>query len=422
MLTKEENDLLTQVGPGTPMGELQRRYWEPAALSEELPPGGAPLPIRLLGEDLVLFRDEQGRPGCLNLHCAHRGADLSYGRIEDGGLRCIYHGWLYDIHGACLEQPGEPADSTFHERIRLRAYPCVERAGIVFAYLGPGEPPLLPNYEFLTAADGFWSSTKTYEECNYLQGNEGNFDPAHLSFLHRLAADGQTEDGVRQFLNTRFTCPTIEPEITDYGVRIYAVRSTGPERNYVRVTNFILPNLSGVAGDHEGYGVNWHVPIDDTHHWRFGIRFNRYTPLNRNMRLGADKTSDYRLTRNRANRYLQDREEMKTQSFSGLGRNFILHDTAVTEGEGDIQDRTTENLGYTDRGIFVTRKVLLGAIRDVQAGRDPPHLVRDPADNHFEHIVVRNDVVLPSSADWHRWWEQDIEIQETRQLAGRVAE
>ncbi|HZT06222.1 MAG TPA: Rieske 2Fe-2S domain-containing protein, partial [Chloroflexota bacterium] len=143
MLTKEENDLLTQTGPGTPCGELMRRYWQPAALSEELPPGGAPVPVRLLGEDLVLFRDDAGHPGLLSLHCPHRGADLSYGRLEDGGIRCIYHGWLFDVSGRCLEQPGEPAGSTFHERIRHTAYPCVEKNGIIFAYLGPGEPPLL---------------------------------------------------------------------------------------------------------------------------------------------------------------------------------------------------------------------------------------------------------------------------------------
>src|SRR2546427_803366 len=163
MITEQENNLLTQVGPGTPCGELMRRYWQPVALSEELPPGGAPLPVRLLGEDLVLFRDDQGRPGLLGIHCSHRGADLSYGRLEDGGLRCIYHGWLYDIEGRCLEQPGEPANQTglavergkasddprsaagpapFHEKIRHTAYPCIERAGVIWAYLGPGEPPL----------------------------------------------------------------------------------------------------------------------------------------------------------------------------------------------------------------------------------------------------------------------------------------
>src|SRR5204863_7649272 len=151
MISPEENSMLTRTGPGTPGGEMMRHYWHPAALSEELPPAGAPLPIRLLGENLVLFRDDQGRPGLIGLHCSHRGADLSYGRLEDGGLRCIYHGWLYNREGRCLEQPGEPAGSIFHEKIRHTAYPCIERNGAIFAYLGPGEAPEFPNYEFLTA-------------------------------------------------------------------------------------------------------------------------------------------------------------------------------------------------------------------------------------------------------------------------------
>src|SRR5712692_2862660 len=174
MLTREESDTLTRVGPGTPMGELIRRYWQPAALSEELPPDGPPVPVRLLGEDLVLFRDQQGRPGLLGIHCSHRGADLSYGRLGDGGLRCIYHGWLYDIHGNCLEQPGEPAGSTFHQRIRHTAYPCHEAGGLILTYMGPGTAPLVPNYQFLHAPDELRSTTKYFQDCNFLQGNEGN--------------------------------------------------------------------------------------------------------------------------------------------------------------------------------------------------------------------------------------------------------
>lgn len=179
MLTWEQNELLTRVGPGTPGGEFIRRYWQPVALSKDIPPQGAPHPLRILGEDLVLFRDQQGRPGLLGIHCSHRGADLSYGRLEDGGLRCIYHGWLYDVQGNCLEQPGEPAESTFHLRIEHPAYACQERAGVVWAYMGPGEPPLLPDYElFLVPEEHRWVH-KYYHECNYLQGLEGNEDSSH---------------------------------------------------------------------------------------------------------------------------------------------------------------------------------------------------------------------------------------------------
>src|SRR5438046_1635247 len=151
MLTKEQSDLLTLTGPGSAGGDLLRRYWQPVAVAGELPTGGPPVPVTVLGEELVLFRDEQGQPGLLGLHCSHRGADLSYGRLEDGGLRCIYHGWLYDRAGRCLQQPGEPAGSSFHEKIKHRAYPCQEAGDAIFAYMGPGQPPLQPNYEAFTS-------------------------------------------------------------------------------------------------------------------------------------------------------------------------------------------------------------------------------------------------------------------------------
>jgi len=401
MLTREENELLTRVGPGTPGGEMLRRYWQPVALQQELPEGGAPVPVRLLGEDLVLFRDDEGQPGLLGIHCAHRGADLSYGRLEDGGIRCIYHGWLYDRSGRCREQPGEPAGSTFHERIRQTAYPCVEIGGLIMTYLGPGEPPLIPSYEFFQAADAFRTTSKVFQDCNYLQGNEGNFDPSHLSFLHRLTVEGDEN----QKLNATITAPQIEPETTNYGVRIYAVRPLPPDRNYVRVTNFIMPNLSGIAGDAEGYGVNWHVAIDDEHHWRYGIRFNRDTPLDKG-RWGDSDVASYRLRQNRANRYEQDREAMKSWSFAGLGRNFVLHDTAATESEGQIYDRTQEHLGYGDRAIIAMRQVMLGAINDVQEGRDPVNVIRDGAANDMSEIFVRNDLILPAAAEWHEFWRK----------------
>src|SRR5437867_2157237 len=234
MLSKEENELLTLTGPGTPCGELMRRYWQPAALSEELPVGGTPVPLRLFSEDLVLFRDEAGRPGLLGLHCAHRGADLSYGRLEDGGLRCIYHGWLYDVHGRCLEQPGEPVGSNFHERIHHVAYPCQEVGGIIYTYMGPGEPPLLPPYEFIRVPKEYRANAKVFQDDNYLQGNDGNFDPGHLSFLHQLRSEDPESP---QSLNAECRSPIIEAEETDYGARIYCVRAVHGNRSYVRITN-----------------------------------------------------------------------------------------------------------------------------------------------------------------------------------------
>jgi phthalate 4,5-dioxygenase len=423
MLTQEDNDLLTRIGPGTPGGDFMRRYWQPVAMAEELPAGGAPLPVRLLGEDLVLFRDEQGRPGLLGLHCAHRGADLSYGRLEDGGLRCLYHGWLYNVEGRCLDQPGEPAGSTFKDRIRQKAYPCQEAGGLILAYLGPGEPPLLPGYAFLSAPDEHRLVVKYYQECSYLQANEGNWDPAHLSFLHRQLTARTTDDrvvpgstDVVYSLLRQDTAPVIEPEETDFGVRILAVRKLGPDRLYVRITNFLLPDatavVAGPAGTQEGHVVQWHVPIDDTHHWRYDITYRRTGPLDKQRLLheyhqDVHVEAGHRPLRTQANRYLQNREEMRCTTYSGLGPRFPLQDSYATETQGPIQDRTSEHLGATDQAIILARRVMLRAIREVQAGNDPPHVVRDPDANQFPHCTVMSEVV-PSTTDWRNYWKTRV--------------
>lgn len=402
MVSREQNELLTRVGPGSPCGEMIRRYWQPAALSDELPPGGAPLPLRLLGEDLVLLRDETGQPGLLGLHCAHRGADLSYGRLEDGGLRCIYHGWLYDRAGRCLEQPGEPAGSTFHERIRQKAYPCAEVGGLILAYLGPGSPPLVPAYEFLHARPEMSFATKLFQDCNFLQGNEGNLDPQHTPFLHRLYG---LDDDSHTYFSSSGTFPSLEVEDTAFGFRMCRTRSIDPDTDYIILTYFVLPNFAAFSGVPNGYSVNWHVPIDDTHHWKYSIQFGREIPVNPTIIEGrrTGVTADYRPKRNKANRYLQSREELKTFGFAGLGSSFYDHDTCATEGEGPILDRTQEHLGFTDRGVIAMRSHMLGAIKDVQKGLDPPGVVRDPASNRFPELVVASGKVHTGDI-WRQHW------------------
>jgi phthalate 4,5-dioxygenase len=414
MISREENNLLTRTGHGTPCGDLMRRYWQPVALTEELPDGGAPLAVKLFGEELVLIRDDQGRPGLLGLHCLHRGADLSFGRVEDGGLRCVYHGWLYDIHGKVLEQPGEPGGGTSGSETRHLAYPCRETGGVIFAYLGPGEPPLLPNYEFLAAPEEYRTVTKIFYHCNYLQGNEGNIDPVHLSFLHRKLTETEQDPrrivpgiGVSDnYLLGKDIAPTIEVEVTDFGLRIYTIRKTDPDNCYLRITNFILPNLAAFGGSSvgEGYSVHWHVPIDDTSHWKYVFMFSRKNPLDDALRSKsrAELTADYKLTRNPANRYLQDRESMKTQTFTGMGFNFQAHDAFATESQGPIQERTAEHLVSSDKAIVAARKLLLSAVKDVRAGRDPRHLIRDSESNSFPDLVVISEVV-PASTDWKRY-------------------
>jgi phenylpropionate dioxygenase-like ring-hydroxylating dioxygenase large terminal subunit len=414
LLTQEENLRLTQTGPSTPGGALMRRYWQPAALSEEVPVGGAPLPVRLLGENLVLFRDEQGRPGLLGLHCPHRGADLSYGRLEDGGLRCLYHGWLFDVTGQCLEQPGEPAGSTFCQRVRHTAYPCLEVAGVIFAYLGPGEPPLLPAYELFTVPESYrFAPTKSFHDCNYLQANEGNIDPVHLAFLHRLrpgargARPAPGSDKSADLLLLGDVRPTVEIEETDYGLRIYAVRQTDADAVYVRITNFVMPNLCAIAGStgQDGYQIDWHVPIDDTCHWKYTMGFRHSAPVERDARLRGDAiAAGYRRVRHAGNRYGQDRTQMGAESFAGMGTNFLDHDAFAVESQGPIQDRTHERLGTTDRAVSLARQMLLRAIRDVEVGADPPHVVRDERANNFAHLVVRAEVV-PSAVAWRTYWQ-----------------
>ena len=412
MLSEEKNRLLTQTGPGTPGGELMRRYWHPAALSEELPPGGAPLPVRLLSEDLVLFRDEREQLGLLGIHCSHRAADLSYGRIEDGGLRCLYHGWLYDVAGNCLEQPGEPAGSDFKSKIHHPAYPCVERSGVIFAYLGPGEPPLFPQYEFLTVADEHVFAGKLFSECNYLQGNEGNLDLIHLSFLHYNSyRDAGGLDGPIEHLSGQGAAPhleTVEVDPAAYGLKVCKIRQMD-EQKHLYLGTYVIPSAFAFSGNsRDGYSLNWHVPIDDTHHWKYTFIFDRQVALDKDMirrgRVAVD--ADYKSLRTAANRYLQDRESMRTDSYTGIGLIFQVQDLCATEGEGAIQDRTQERLTSADVPLIVMRDIMLEGIRSVQEGQDPPHVMRDPEQNRFPQVFA-STALVPKDTDWRAYYRPD---------------
>jgi hypothetical protein len=430
MLTKEENDLVTQVGPGTPGGQLLRSYWQPAALSEELPPGGPPIPLRLFGEDLVMFRDQQGRIGLLDMHCSHRRTDLSYGRIEDGGLRCVYHGWLYDVFGKCLETPAEPAGSHLHEFVRHQAYPCQEKGGAIFAYMGAGDPPLLPNYEMLSVPPDHRFVTKHYMACNYLQAQEGSQDGTHVRFLHRfLRTDSGARkldehprafrpgeaasfrDGVDGFFGPQ------RVEENDFSVWNYGAGGTGsPE--------YTFPSLCLTSGGPQpmgdGYQIYWSVPIDDTHTWFFVLAFRRSKPIPDEHRYGrswAMMTPDYHFIRNASNRYLQDREEQRTSTFTGMGPTFIVQDAMANETQGPIHDRTKEMLGTADMAIAGWRRMLLRAIRTVQDGGEPPGRITDRRVNAVDPLFLKRNTP-PSEGDleeilsetggrwFHTWWKE----------------
>jgi hypothetical protein len=262
----------------------------------------------------------------------------------------------------------------------------------------------VPAYDFLKAPDDRRRATKVYRDCNYLQGNEGNIDSIHVSFLHAQRPRWNAHPGYDE----------MEGEPMNFGIRNFWIRYLG-DRFFSHINNFIMPNMgafpSGLAPN--GYGVNWHVPIDDTHHWEYVVNF-RYEipssgPLFRPEPEG-ELQPDYHLVRNRVNRYLQDREEMQTRTFIGTGSYFYVHDGLATEGAGPIQDRSQEHLGAGDRAIVAERMMLLQAIADIQAGRDPLGVVRDPKDNHFE-IVVRADDI-PASWDWRTYWKAPREEED----------
>jgi hypothetical protein len=279
--------------------------------------------------------------------------------------------------------------------------------------MGPGTPPLLPNYEFLSAPPERLYVNKIFHECNHLQANEGNIDPVHLSFLHRfLEKREERYRGVRGAeeshynLVARNIAPIMDVELTDFGVRIYTVRQLENDKAYLRVSYFILPNLSAFPGQTggEGYSVNWHVPIDDDHHWKYTFVYSAGAPLDKKVvdQERSELTPNYRLVRNGGNRFMQDRESMKSKTYAGMGSGFQAHDAFATASQGAIQDRTEEHLVSSDKAIVAARKLLEKAIRDVQEGREPPHVIREPSQNRVPHLLVISDMI-PAVGDWKEY-------------------
>ncbi|HEY4134674.1 MAG TPA: Rieske 2Fe-2S domain-containing protein [Alphaproteobacteria bacterium] len=407
MSIQTDYELLVQTDKGKPAGELLRRYWQPVALASEL--GKRPKLVKIMGEELVLFRDDKGRVGLVGRYCPHRSVDLSYGRVEDGGLRCLYHGWLFDVKGKCLEQPAEPLDSTYKNEIRQTAYPCHEAAGTIFTYMGPGEPPLFPKFHFLEAPDAHVYQTKVHHRCNYLQANEGNIDPAHLSFLHSFhkpLGDRAQEAQKMQSVLINNTRPKIDIERTRYGIRIFAKRAADEGKNYVRVTNFVFPNLAFFAGDSGrrgagGYSVHWHVPIDDESHWRYDFYYHSAGPINKEeleAKHHAEVDENFMPLRTPENHYLQDAAEMETFSFSGMGRNFPAHDLFAVQSPGAIHDRSREHLATGDIAIVAARRMMLDAMKGLEQGKEPPLVIRSANENVFNDIVIMG-VLLDEKED-----------------------
>lgn len=424
MLTAERNALITQSGPGTPLGAFMRQYWQPAALVDELD-GPRPVKrVRLLGENLVLFRDPAGRYGLLDRHCAHRGADLSYGRAEDGGLRCPFHGWLFDAHGACLEQPAEPEGSTFCQKVRQPAYRCQVASGIVFAFMGEGEPPALPAFDCFAAPGEYTFAFKGMMECNWLQALEVGIDPAHASYLHRFFEDEDTEQSYgRQFRGATIGAdmpmtkilrdygrPQIEVEATEYGMRIAALRRLSDTELHIRVTNMAFPHAFVIPMSKEMTITQWHVPVDDTHCYWYAIFTSFSHPVDkrqmREQRLKLYELPDYIPRTNKLNDYGFDPHEQETSTYTGMGDDINVHDQWAVESMGAIQDRTKENLGSSDKAIAAYRRLLVRAIRDVAEGRRPL-LALTPEQAAQMRGPASIDAIGPVEGWQEFWQEQD---------------
>ena len=376
-LTREENDLLTRVGPGTPAGEVLRRYWHPVAVAKELTDENPTKFIRVLGEDLVLFKDKSGNVGLIADHCVHRGASMLYGRVEERGIACAYHGWLYDTRGNCRETPAEPADSKLYLTVRIKAYPVQKFVGLYWAYLGPEPAPVLPKFDVWVSQDGV-RKVDVYPrlDCNWFQAMENSVDPAHLQILH------QDSGGRRANNTTRGLTDEVEG-FDFYEVPYGIIKKRTYKNGRVDEHPLIFPNILRVSN-----ATQIRVPIDDTHTNIFFVRFVPKEYATNGHGNGSSADEDVEVN------YL---EPFKTPP-DGLHPNMrmrmdltLAQDHMAWETQGPIADRTVERLATTDRGVVLLRNVLKREIEKVQRGEDPMGIIRDPdhpmIDTHLEESI-----------------------------------
>ena len=453
MLTREDNEILTRVGPGTLMGNLLRRYWTPALLSTEVPePDSPPVRVRLLGEDLVAFRDTTGKVGLFVQSCPHRGASLFFGRNEEAGLRCVYHGWKFDTSGACVDMPSEPAESNFKAKVRVTAYPTHESGGVIWAYMGPRETMTgFRNFGTDDLPREEWRASKMYSQCNFVQAMEGNMDTAHISWLHQYFGildtpdDGTDVPGYpTNAMSWKFwatdRAPRLEVDDTWYGYRYAGLRTTPNGHTHARISAFAIPYTTVVSTIPFGTGGGLFVPIDDTscYRWFFlnnSMRKFMEDPVFRDGSLAGFKLpANYpygalvaqnseqekqggiggipargapaappgmtapRLTDREwrpDNDYKVDRELQKTRLWAGI-TNFVSQDLMVTESAGAIWDRSREHLGTTDRSLIKMRQILLSAAKNLAKGIEPPAI--DPGLNY--KAIRSAEKVLAPGEDW----------------------
>ncbi len=426
MLSREENETLCRVGPGTPMGDLLRQYWHPALLSSELPgPDCPPLRLRLLGENLVAFRTTSGQVGLVGDNCPHRGASLFFGRNEEEGLRCVYHGWKFDVAGNCVDMPNEPAESNFKHKIHHTAYPCRERNGLIWAYMGPEqEPPDLPALEWNLVPENQRYISKRWQSCNWVQALEGGIDNSHASFLHaalevnRAPALGSTEEDLiaRQSMFEHRN-PRFETLDTPYGVAIAARRPAGDDKYYYRITQFLMPYYSMIASNSPLNMIGGHawVPVDDHNVITWSVDWHPNRPLNEKelagirsgavIHAGPDQLRPatgapdgaWRPIPDASNDWWNDPAAQKTERFAVVPYIW-LQDQAVQESmsETGIYDRSREHLGSSDMGIIRVRRLWLTSAQKLrEAGVTPPGV-----QNPESYLVRSAGVILPREVSW----------------------
>ncbi|HZT06321.1 MAG TPA: Rieske 2Fe-2S domain-containing protein [Chloroflexota bacterium] len=377
MLTKEENERLTRVGPGTPAGELLRRYWHPVAIARELTDDRPTKFVRILGEDLVLFKDKSGNVGLMQDHCVHRGASMLYGRVEERGIACAYHGWLYDTKGNCLETPAEPADSKFYLTVKAKAYPVKKFIGMYWAYLGPLPAPEIPQYDVWARKDGIRKlAVYPQLDCNWLNPTENSVDPAHLQILHQefigrgkkppSTTRGFTDD-VRDFVFYE----------SDYGI----VKKRTYANGHVDQHPLIFPNILRQAN-----ATQLRVPMDDTH---TNVFFVYFLPIEQEGY--SDDDPDVIIVPP-----FKDPVD-QLHPFTRFKLDQVLaQDHMAWETQGAIADREHERLATSDRGVAMLREVLKREIDKVERGLDPLAVVRDP-----NHGIINTFLTESLAEGWY---------------------
>ncbi len=420
MLRQEINDLLTQTDPETPMGDMFRQYWIPALLAGELPEDDCPpVRVKLLGERLIAFRDSKGRYGLIDEFCAHRGVSLWFGRNEEGGLRCPYHGWKYDVTGQCVEVPSEPEESGFCEKIKLKGYPLIKVGDVLWTHMGAREDrPPEPEWEFAKVPAAQTYTSKRWQECNWLQAMEGGIDSSHVSFLHSgsLKSDPLFRGAKGNQYNHADKKPVFEVVESDGGLYIGARRMAEEGHYYWRITPWVMPSFTMVPprGDHPVHGHFW-IPIDDHNCWAWSFDYHPTRALTKDERQAMIDgwgvhnkyvPGTFRPLQNKDNDYMMDREAQKRgELYSGVW-GIAMQDASVQESMGPIVDRTKENLVSTDNGIIMARHRLRKAcvaLRD--KGAAPPG--RDVA-----HQQVRSAArVLPPDEPFKEAMKDDLRVR-----------